>query len=770
MVAVHLSIILLLEKYALEEEGCMSITVTVRRPVDGEKIWQEYQGKVQEENKRKGVEAIKDLMSSLNNSRTLEEKCRQDIAIASSIIPNCIATVIAYLSSSVKEVIKQGEFIGAFDSIDIENFNVSNETSISTVDSGSSAIDNGLIDQEIESLLNTILKENRSLTALSLNNFGINDQHCKTLAQAVSSNNSIIALSLCDNAITDLGGKMLAEMLARNSSLEIVSLNNNLFSSEIGNIFAKVISDNRSLKILSLSKSKIDGKGALALAEALKTNKTLIALSLGKNIIGNQESKALAEMLKINQTLQALNLNSNNIGDEGGLAFIEAGKTNNSLKEIIITQNHINSEIEKDLYDIYARIDEPSENPVRSALSEIWNRSQNIYTNLALLRKNRIQIILSQIIKSSLTGDLNTTFGETQEIDLKERLQQLSLNTVNPYNIIREGEYDTKLNSIFDSFIRGGFFSSLAIKTQHEEEKTNRLFAVDPFTGKVLHELAQLCFSRNWTYFYVDVRNADEIVSKYCDGFKFTRHYFRDENREIPGTKQKIESATYYSLNSDEKTPQLYATLKEMEDKDLSKRLFSFIEANDPEAEMKARGFSQAHIGDCYERGEFVGNSKDPVESTEMAKCWYLRAAEACDRTGVMSLARLETADIKKRQEYLTTAIHYGKADLDEYAAKLRHIREGQRLSSLDQAEQDLLKEEEGKMQEEIVAVCQDIIACLKERHSHAQTDEGLLREEIQKIEMQRRRLLERNTANPTSTSTAGNVAVSSAAAAASTT
>ncbi|KAK5808350.1 hypothetical protein F5H01DRAFT_61034 [Linnemannia elongata] len=112
------------------------------------------------------------------------------------------------------------------------------------------------------------------LTTLNLDgySFGPNE------VEALKNNSTLTALTLYETWIMDDGAQELSEALKTNSTLTTLRLHDNLVESD----------------------------GAVALAEALKTNSTLTILDLDNNSIGDNGAEALSEALKTNSTLNIM--------------------------------------------------------------------------------------------------------------------------------------------------------------------------------------------------------------------------------------------------------------------------------------------------------------------------------------------------------------------------------------------------------------------------------------------------------------------------------
>ena len=175
------------------------------------------------------------------------------------------------------------------------------------------------------------LKENTTLTSLSLTSF-LSCQHDITIiAKALIGKITIKYLSLNNNNIKLEGTNAIVDALRENTTIIYLSLDDNQIDDQPATAIATLLRENTTIKTLSLTCNYIGDTGAIAIANALRENTTLTSLSLRYNKIGDVGGLAIAEALKINTTLRELFLFHNNFSDAGKIKIINALTENTTL-------------------------------------------------------------------------------------------------------------------------------------------------------------------------------------------------------------------------------------------------------------------------------------------------------------------------------------------------------------------------------------------------------------------------------------------------------
>ncbi len=227
----------------------------------------------------------------------------------------------------------------------------------------------------LDTLLEEMLRENRTLQELDLSDISIADSVLGYVVKGLRHNTGLVKLSLPGYSVSgkEYLGTLLEEMLRVNRTLQELDLSNNLIDASALSCIAKGLRHNTGLVKLSLpgcSVSVTEDNGTL-LVEMLKENRTLQELDLSHNCIGDNGlgyiakglrhntglvklslrvhsanvtkdiAPLLEEMLKANSTLEELDLSDNNgISTEGLLALGEGLRTNRGLKVLNLLGIH----------------------------------------------------------------------------------------------------------------------------------------------------------------------------------------------------------------------------------------------------------------------------------------------------------------------------------------------------------------------------------------------------------------------------------------------
>ena len=177
--------------------------------------------------------------------------------------------------------------------------------------------------------ITTFLKNNTTLTELTVNNNMFGESGSIEIITAIQHHPSLKTLELDNNTwtdCTDINIESIVPALVQNTTLTRLSLSECrlfLFSNGIDS-FSKVIEQNKTLVHIELNNNKIGNRGAIRLAEALQKNTSLESLSLWHNKIGDDGVSAIAKMLFTNSTLLDLELGANHIKRNGCKALAHA--------------------------------------------------------------------------------------------------------------------------------------------------------------------------------------------------------------------------------------------------------------------------------------------------------------------------------------------------------------------------------------------------------------------------------------------------------------
>jgi hypothetical protein len=159
------------------------------------------------------------------------------------------------------------------------------------------------------------------------------------LSQTIELLHEMQSVDMGEGGNDDDGVKTLANALKENTTVTEISI----FHNEIGAKGAAALADalevNTSVTTISLLSNKIGDEGAAALADALKVNTLVTCMHLANNQIGDEGAAALADALEVNMSVTYINLGSNQISNEGAAALADALQVNTSLNSITLNGN-----------------------------------------------------------------------------------------------------------------------------------------------------------------------------------------------------------------------------------------------------------------------------------------------------------------------------------------------------------------------------------------------------------------------------------------------
>jgi Ran GTPase-activating protein (RanGAP) involved in mRNA processing and transport len=208
-----------------------------------------------------------------------------------------------------------------------------------------------LDDNLIESCtdITNFLKNNTTLTQLSLNNNMFGEMGSIEILKAIQHHPSLKTLELDNNTWTDcmdIDIESIVPALVQNTTLTHLSLSEcRIFQFSNGlESCSTIIEQNKTLLHMELNDNSIGNRGATRLAEALQKNTSLESLRLWHNKIGNTGALAIAKMLFTNSTLLRLELGGNNIGPEGCKDLAQALQYNTSLTRLGLEECKISCE------------------------------------------------------------------------------------------------------------------------------------------------------------------------------------------------------------------------------------------------------------------------------------------------------------------------------------------------------------------------------------------------------------------------------------------
>ncbi|KAL3936252.1 MAG: hypothetical protein SGBAC_008395 [Bacillariaceae sp.] len=189
------------------------------------------------------------------------------------------------------------------------------------------------------------LANNTNLLDLCLEQVGIDDDGCSTLAQSLAQNPTLKKLSLAYNGLSDASGCVLFSSLKSNAGLTDLNLAGNFLSNDSCQALADLLGGLSSLPILTTlnlaQNILIRDNGACIIASALAVDKKITHLNLSEMRLTKVTSALLEATLASNHTLQRLNFSKNSLGESGAAHFANLLRVNNTLLHLNLSDTKI---------------------------------------------------------------------------------------------------------------------------------------------------------------------------------------------------------------------------------------------------------------------------------------------------------------------------------------------------------------------------------------------------------------------------------------------
>jgi Ran GTPase-activating protein (RanGAP) involved in mRNA processing and transport len=188
------------------------------------------------------------------------------------------------------------------------------------------------------------LKINNTITSLYLAYNNISSNGCFYIAEMILKNHKIKNLFLGGNLIRDLGLQSLINIIINNNkSIKLLDLsNNNLRQNDVIIISNLIMKNCENLETLNLSNQKFDLDCVNTIGLALKVNTHLKCLYLN-NISLDEESTPYFLQHLIEANMEEVHVDENNLGEVGGVLFANVLKYNKKLKKVSLKKTNLNS-------------------------------------------------------------------------------------------------------------------------------------------------------------------------------------------------------------------------------------------------------------------------------------------------------------------------------------------------------------------------------------------------------------------------------------------
>ena len=203
-------------------------------------------------------------------------------------------------------------------------------------------LSNNQIPQDADEALASVIMHNTGLEELYLsgNNLGVGTLKVAKALQCIT---TLRILGLDNNNIPQEACDELALVIKSNKHLKQLGLNNNnlQYSSFL---ILQTLSTISTLKVLDIQCNQIGEKGGKVLASVIKSNSTLMELYLGSNNLQGSAIHILEALQNIS-TLELLDLSNNDLLKEFGDELVIAIKSNIYFKHLFLRNNNLRSSI-----------------------------------------------------------------------------------------------------------------------------------------------------------------------------------------------------------------------------------------------------------------------------------------------------------------------------------------------------------------------------------------------------------------------------------------
>ena len=167
-------------------------------------------------------------------------------------------------------------------------------------------------------------------STIDCSNSGLDTKDAMSIAAWLKDNTSLTSLSLCHNSIGDAGGVVVVEALRVNGSLTSLDVGFNTIGKDTALNLVSIFKV-KQMTSVGLAKCSLNADDAKVIAEYVRVSNSLTSFNLYDNMIGAITGTAVAKAIKVNESLTELYLGANELNTECGLAIAKALKINRSL-------------------------------------------------------------------------------------------------------------------------------------------------------------------------------------------------------------------------------------------------------------------------------------------------------------------------------------------------------------------------------------------------------------------------------------------------------
>lgn len=262
-----------------------------------------------------------------------------------------------------------------------------------------------------------ILKTNRSIKRLYLQNNSIGTDGLKPLAAAVETNSALEILDIGFNQVTESNLGALTIMLEECRLIEL-NLSDNVIGPDGARRIAQAMDLNVSINSLNLQNTSIGSTGSAAIANLLMNNRTLRQLNLGNNAVCLAGAEALALSLKSGTSLESLILPYTRLGQQGVQVLANALQTNTSLRFLDISGNSCHNHA---LNDICAMLE------VNPWLDTLWLKCAALRDSDVIKLMKSLESDTSSLCELDLTDNFFGFEGERAISDFTGEISNLNV-------------------------------------------------------------------------------------------------------------------------------------------------------------------------------------------------------------------------------------------------------------------------------------------------------------------------------------------------------
>ena len=195
---------------------------------------------------------------------------------------------------------------------------------------------------EFLKILENFLKENNTLTELTLNSVGLYlPENMKIFADGLKQANTLKTLSIPSSYFCEEGAKLLAGGLKENKSITSLDVSNNHLEIESLGHLADVLANKEIITFLNISSNSLRAEAEGLFLNALSKLKHVKTLDISSCSLTELKIQELAEFLGESTSIETLKLKKNNLGEASAEILAGGLQKNNSLTSLDVSVNNL---------------------------------------------------------------------------------------------------------------------------------------------------------------------------------------------------------------------------------------------------------------------------------------------------------------------------------------------------------------------------------------------------------------------------------------------